>query len=50
MAKSIQDSELVVIQGAGHMAPFERPTDVAMSIREFISKRILGEKGPPSSN
>ncbi|MBN4053525.1 alpha/beta hydrolase [Haliea sp. AH-315-K21] len=37
MLKSIHGSELVVIHGAGHMAPVERPADVAMIIRDFIS-------------
>lgn len=38
MARQIPVNELVLIQGAGHMAPAERPGDVARAIRDFIAK------------
>lgn len=38
MARHIRDSELHLIHGAGHMAPVERPREVAITIRDFITK------------
>ena len=38
MLEHITNAELSVIQGAGHMAPVEKPQEVATIIREFILK------------
>lgn len=38
LAEGIQDAELDVIQGAGHMLPLEQPDGVAKTVREFMDK------------
>jgi pimeloyl-ACP methyl ester carboxylesterase len=40
MAKHIPDAELVVLDGCGHMAPFERHDEVVAHIRKF-AERVL---------
>lgn len=37
-AAAIPDSELVVIEGAGHMSPLERPDEVNDAIRAFVRR------------
>jgi pimeloyl-ACP methyl ester carboxylesterase len=43
MHKGIAGSRLAVIQGAGHMAPMEQPSQVNQAIRQFIQS--LSETG-----
>ncbi|HDD61557.1 MAG TPA: alpha/beta hydrolase [Chloroflexi bacterium] len=38
LAEGIQDAELDVIQGAGHMLPLEQPDGVAKTVRGFMDK------------
>ena len=38
MAEVIPDAELVILDGCGHMAPFERHEDVTAHIRKFADK------------
>ncbi len=40
MHESISNSELIVIPGAGHMAPIERPEAFTKSIQDFLSRSI----------
>lgn len=38
LAEGIQDAELEVIQGAGHMLPLEQPDRVAKTVRKFMDE------------
>ena len=38
LVEGIQDAELDVIQGAGHMLPLEQPDGVAKTVRKFMEK------------
>lgn len=40
-ADAIPDAELVVIEGAGHVSPLERPDEVNAAIRAFVRKHTL---------
>jgi pimeloyl-ACP methyl ester carboxylesterase len=43
IAATVQDSELVVIEEAGHFAPIERPHEVASAIRGWLARRFGGQ-------
>ncbi len=45
MADAIPDAELVVFEGCGHMAPFERHEELTSHIRKFAD-RVLGAPTP----
>ena len=38
MSKSLRNSTLKIITGAGHMSPMEKPDEVSVAIREFAEK------------
>ncbi|KGN40811.1 alpha/beta fold hydrolase [Knoellia aerolata] len=40
-AAAIADAELVVIEGAGHVSPLERPDEVNAAIRAFVRRHTL---------
>ncbi len=42
MADIIPDAELVILDGCGHMAPFERHEDVTAHVRKF-AERVLAD-------
>jgi pimeloyl-ACP methyl ester carboxylesterase len=47
MAAAIPNCELLVIEGASHTAPIERPTLVDSTIRDFFARRIDVKAGSP---
>jgi len=38
LAEKIENQDLEVIQGAGHMLPLEQPEVVAKKVREFMDR------------
>jgi len=36
LARELPDAELVVIEGAGHLPPLERPDETAALVRRFL--------------
>jgi pimeloyl-ACP methyl ester carboxylesterase len=43
IAALIPDAETVVIAGAGHLLPFERPDEVLETVRDWLSRKVLAE-------
>ena len=40
IAEAVADSELVIIDGAGHFAPVERPNEVTRAITDWLARRF----------
>ena len=43
IAALIPDAETAVIDGAGHLLPFERPDEVLETIRDWLSRKVLAK-------
>ena len=48
MADAIPDAELIVLDGCGHMAPFERHDELTAHVRKF-AERVLANPPPAPS-
>jgi pimeloyl-ACP methyl ester carboxylesterase len=48
LAGALPEGQLLVVEGAGHMAMLERPEDLVRGLAEFASAALAREEGPPA--